>query len=264
MSGNPLNAPERKELPRQNYVRLIRNEIVDMPLALKEKSGISAAEQVDFWQLTYEALDVKWSDDAVINGDNFFAFQFGNKLETKKGDALDKTNPPYICSAAFAGLGLNVWVSDPDYDGSEIGECFILEQTKFFAGTQFEKMAPIPIERLGKDFTFDGEVRVIQTKAEREAGGTASAVAATVTQTVEITDNDEAAMAIASALVGLRADDKAGILTALSSIGPGKTLNGGSFMGRMASDLSGAIEALQTAGIIATVDGTIDAYASTD
>ncbi len=250
MSGNPLNAPDRKELPRQNYVRLIRNEIVDMPLALKERSGISAAEQVDFWQLTYEALDVAWSDGTVINGDNFFAFQFGNKLETKKGDALDKTNPPYICSAAFAGLGLNVWPLDPDYDGSDIGECFILEQTKFFAGTQFEKSAPIPIERLGKDFVFDGEVRVIQTKAEREAGGTASAVAATVTQTVEITDDVGVQAEIAAALIDKDVTDKAGILTALSTIGPGKTLNGGSFMGQVASNLQGALEALAKADII--------------
>ena len=258
MSGNPLNAPERKELPRQNYVRLIRNEIVDMPLALKEKSGISAAEQVDFWQLTYEALDVKWSDDTVINGDNFFAFQFGNKLETKKGDALDKTNPPYVCSAAFAGLGLNVWPLDPDYSGDEIGECFILEQTKFFTGTQFEKMAPIPIERLGKDFTFDGEVRVIQTKAEREAGGTASAVAATVTQTVEITDDESIKAEIASALRGKDVSDKGSILTALSTIGPGKTLQGGSFMGQLASNLKDTLNILATEKVIDITDGVIN------
>ena len=259
MTRNPLQAPDRKELPKQNYVRLIRNEIVDMPLALKEKSGISAAEQVDFWQLTYEALDVKWSDGEVINGDNFFAFQFGNKLETKKGDQLDKTNPPYVCTAAFAGLGLNIFPVDAEYDESVIGECFILEQTKFFAGTQYATAKPIPIERLGEDFTFDGEVRIIQTKAERESGATASAVAATATTTVEITENIGVGVEIRDALSGKDTTDKAGILTALLAIGPGKTLNGGSFMGLMASNLKGALDALVVADIIIVKgDGTIE------
>jgi len=250
MTSNPLQAPDRKELPRQNYVRLLRNEIVDMPLALKETSGISAAEQVDFWQLTYEALDVKWSDGEVINGDNFFAFQFGNKLETKKGDQLDKTNPPYVCAAAFAGLGLNIFPVDAEYDESVIGECFILEQTKFFAGTQYETTKPIPIERLGEDFSFDGEVRIIPTKAERESGATASAVAATVTTTVEITEDESVAAEIREALIGKELTDKAGILTALSTVGPGKTLNGGSFMGQIASKLSDTLMSLDKAGII--------------
>ena len=259
MSDNPLDAPERRELPRQNYVRLIRNEIVDMPLALKERSGIPASEQVDFWQITYEGLDVVWSTGEKIDGDNFYPLQFANKLETKKGDQLDKTNPPYVCAAAFAGLGLNSWPVDPKYTGSEIGECFIIEQTKFFAGTQFEKMAPIPIERLGSDFKFpDADVRTIPTKEERESGATASAVTSTVSQTVEITDDESVKAEIASALRGKDVTDKAGILTALSSIGSGKTLQGGSFMGQIASNLQDTLNILATEKVIDITDGTIE------
>lgn len=259
MTSNPLQAPDRKELPRQNYVRLIRNEIVDMPLALKERSGIPASEQVDFWQITYEGLDVVWSTGEKIDGDNFYPLKFSNKLETKSGDQLDKTNPPYICAAAFAGLGINIFPADDNYDGSEIGECFIIEGTKFFAGTQFEKMAPIPIERLGKDFKFpEADVRTIPTKAERESGATASTVAATVTQTVEITEDDGVASEIAAALIGMDVTDKAGILTALSTLGPGKTLQGGSFMGQLASNLRDTLDILATEDIIDITDGKID------
>src|SRR3990167_2004222 len=137
-------APQAREFTRRNVVRLIRNEIVDMPLTLKQASGIPANEEVPFWQITYEALDLGRSDGSALTGDNFPPLQFGTKLYDKNGDALDRTQPPFICAQAFGGLGVTAFPESGGYTGEEIGDCFVVESTKFAPGREL----PIPVERL--------------------------------------------------------------------------------------------------------------------
>ena len=233
-----ISAPDREELPFRNVAKLVRNEITDMPLKLKEKSGISPATQVDFWQITFEACDAAFTDGTLL------PIQFGTKLYDKAGEDLDKTQRPYTCAQAFAGLGIVIFPDSPSYTGEEIGEYFILEATKFATG----KPAPLPIERLGKDYTYTGEVRVVQSRQEREAGSPTSVSAPSSISITELAGNEAAQAEVATALAGINLEDRGEVIRALRNIGVGKTLNGASLLGLAASGK--AISELQAAGLI--------------
>lgn len=244
---DPANAPERTVLPRRNFAKCIKNEITDMPLRLKEASGVSAGEYIDFWNIEYECLDVVYSDG------NPLVINFGSKLYNKDGDMMDNTQRPAVCSQAFAGLGLVGFPDSPEYDeDSIVGNCFVVEGTQFFpAGS---RLVPIPVEVLGKDFAYGGEVRTMPARGE---GVNVAQVRAAAVKTVEIIDSPELRKQIAKALDGVEATDGTAILQALQPIGPGKTLGGASFFG-LAAGKSGVIAPLSSAGIIGiNGDGTI-------
>lgn len=235
---DPTTAPERKELPRRNFVRCITNEITDMPLKLKEASGIPAGEYVDFWNVEYQCLDAQYADG------NPLVVNFGSKLYDKNGDMLDATQRPGVCAQAFAGLGITAFPDADDYDeDAVIGQCFVTEGTQFFPPTS--RTVPIPVEVLGKDFVYQGEVRTLPVKGE---GTDVGAVAAAAVQTVEINDSEELKTQIAEALDDVDLDDRNAVINALQTIGPGKTLNGASFLGLAAG--GNVVEALKEAGII--------------
>ena len=245
---DPANAPERTVLPRRNFVKCITNEITDMPLRLKEASGVPAGDYVDFWKIEYECLDVVYSDgNPLVTG-------FGSKLYNKDGDMMDNTQRPAVCSQAFAGLGLVGFPDSPDYDEEEIvGQCFVVEGTQFFPPTS--RLVPVPVEVLGKDFTYGGEVRTLPAQGE---GVNPAQVQASAVKTVEITDSPELRKQIAEALGGMDVTDNTAILQALQPIGPGKTLGGASFFG-LAAGKSGVILSLIDAGIIAIINDLIKA-----
>lgn len=243
---DPANAPERTVLPRRNFVKCIKNEIADMPLKLKEASGVGAGEYIDFWNIEYECLDAVYSDG------NPLVVNFGSKLYNKDGDMMDNTQRPAVCSQAFAGLGLVGFPDSPDYDEDVVvGQCFVLEGTQFFPPTS--RLVPIPVEVLGKDFTYGGDVRTLPTKGE---GVDVVQVQATAVKTVEITNSPELCEQIARALDGVDSADNTAVLQALQPIGPGKTLGGASFFG-LAAGKTGVITPLIEADIISTKDGII-------
>ena len=251
-TANPLDAPDRRSFPKRNFARLVTNEIIDMPLKLKEKSGIPAGTHVDFWHIVYEALDAQWSDGEALK------VEFGSRVWQSRGkqqdggydksdsdQMMDKTQRPFVCAQAFAGLGIAAYPDSPDYTGEEIGECFIVEGVDFPTG----RPAPMPIERLGKDFTFEGDVRTIQSRAEREQGNPGS-VGVTVQTTVELTDagNESVAKQIIDAIGLVDPDDRGAVLRAIQTLGTGKTLKGQSILGLAAGGK--LVPALKEAGLI--------------
>ena len=216
-----------------------------MPLRLKEASGVGAGEYVDFWSVEYECLDVVYSDG------NPLVISFGSKLYNKDGDMMDNTQRPAVCSQAFAGLGLVGFPDSPDYNEDEVvGQCFVVEGTQFFPPTS--RLVPIPVEVLGKDFTYGGEVRTLPAQGESV---NPAQVQASAVKTVEIADSPELRVQIAEALDGTEAVDNTAVLQALQPIGPGKTLGGASFFG-LAAGKGGVVQSLVDAGIV-TVDGGI-------
>ena len=252
-TADPLAAPDRRSFPRRNFARLVTNEIVDMPLKLKEKSGISAGTYVDFWHIVYETLDAQFSDG------NPLRIEFGSRVWQSlgkqqdgtydRGDSeqlMDKTQRPFVCAQAFAGLGIVAYPDSPDYTGEEIGETFIIEPIEFPTG----RPAPMPVERLGKDFVYDGDVRTVPSREEREQGNPVSVGVATAITTIEITDNgnEDVAAKVGEILRNVDLDDRGAVLRAIQSIGTGKTLNGASILGLAAGGK--LVPALKEAGII--------------
>lgn len=155
--ANPLSAPEPKAFTRRNVVRCTKNEITDMPIALKAASKISAGDFVPFWNIEYECLDVKFDGPDAPP----FVINFGSRLVNKHGEPLDKTQRPAACAQAFAGLDIIAFPDDPEYEEDEIvGHCFVLEGVEFATG----KPAPLPIEHLEKNYVYEGDVRVITRK----------------------------------------------------------------------------------------------------
>ena len=243
---DPANAPERTVLPRRNFVKCIKNEIEDMPLRLKEASGVAAGEYVDFWNVEYECLDVVYPDG------NPLVINFGSKLYNKDGDMLDATQRPAVCSQAFAGLGMTGFPDSDGYRESEVvGQCFVVEGTQFFPPNS--RLVPIPVEVLGKDFTYGGDVRTLPSREDVNP----ATVQASAVKTVEIIDSPELRKQIAEALDGVDSTDNTAILQALQPIGPGKTLGGASFFG-LAAGKGGVVVPLVDAGVIRTdTSGTI-------
>ena len=252
-TANPLDAPDRRSFPRRNFARLVTNEIIDMPLKLKEKSGIPAGTHVDFWHIVYEALDAQWSDGEPLR------VEFGSRVWQSRGkqqdggydksdsdQMMDKTQRPFVCAQAFAGLGIVAYPDSPDYTGKEIGETFIIEPIEFPTG----RPAPMPVERLGKDFVYDGDVRTVPSREEREQGNPVSVGVATAITTIEITDNgnEDVAAKVGEILRNVDLDDRGAVLRAIQSIGTGKTLNGASILGLAAGGK--LVPALKEAGII--------------
>jgi len=126
-----------------------------MPLALKSASKIDAGAFVPFWNIEYECLDVKFSDGSP------FKINFGSRLVNKHGEPMDKTQRPAVCAQMFAGLDIIAFPDDPEYAEDEVvGHCFVVEGVEFATG----KPAPLPIEHLGADYEYEGEVRIIQSK----------------------------------------------------------------------------------------------------
>ena len=219
-SANPSAAPEPKALVRSNVVKVIKNEITDMPLRLKEKSNVEPGTYVPFWSIEYECLDVRYPDS------NAFITSFGSRLFNKHGEPMDKNQRPAACYAAFAGLGIISYPADPDYDESAIiDNHFIVEGTEFPTG----RPAPLPVEALGHDYTFTGDVRVLQPRNSDEvavSGGSAPI-------TTEVMDDDTLLSKLVDAVSGVDLTDNAALVDAIRSaqLGQGLTIGGESLLG---------------------------------
>ncbi len=218
--ANPQAAPEPKALVRSNTVKVIKNEITDMPLRLKEKSNVEPGTYVPFWSIEYECLDVRYPDS------NAFITSFGSRLFNKHGEPMDKNQRPAACSAAFAGLGIVAYPAATDYDESAIvGNHFVVEGTEFPTG----RPAPLPVEVLGHDFTFTGEVRTLQPRNSDEvavSGGSAPV-------TTEVMDDPDLLAKLVDTISGVDVNDIEALANAIRSaqLGQGLTLGGESLLG---------------------------------
>jgi len=218
--ANPSAAPEPKALVRSNIVKVISNEIIDMPLRLKEKSNVEPGTYVPFWSIEYECLDVRYPDS------NAFITSFGSRLFNKHGEPMDKNQRPAACSAAFAGLGIVVYPADPDYDESTvIGNHFVVEGTEFPTG----RPAPLPIKTLGPAYIYAGDVRVLQPRNSDEvavSGGSAPI-------TTEVMDDPELLSKLVDALSSVDLEDTGALANAIRSaqLGQGLTIGGESLLG---------------------------------
>jgi len=221
-AANPSAAPEPKALTRTNIVEVIKNEIADMPLRLKEKSNVAPNDYVPFWSIEYRCLDVRYPDG------NPFIISFGSRLFNKHGDPMDKNQRPAACSAAYAGLDLVAYPADPDYDEAEVvGNYFIVEGTEFPTG----RAAPLPVERLGADYTYTGEVRTLQPRNSDEASVAVSGGAAPIT--TEVMDDVNLLANLVDALAGVDLTDSTAQAEAIRSaqLGKGLTIGGESLLG---------------------------------
>lgn len=236
--ANPLNAPEPKALTRQNVVRCTKDEIIDMPLALKSASKIDAGTFVPFWNIEYECLDVKYSDGGA------FVINFGSRLVNKHGEPLDKTQRPAACAQAFAGLDIIAFPDDPEYEEDEIvGHCFVVEGIEFPTG----KPAPLPIEHLGKDYEYDGDVRVLPSKNDDAAAtGVAVQPGSSTPATAKEADS-KALSALADSLASESAESKEDIVRVVRDGGFGAMTIDGTSIFRLAIN-DELVEKLAAAG----------------
>lgn len=221
-SANPADAPEPKALTRTNIVKCIKNEITDMPLRLKEKSNVAPGDYVPFWTIEYECLDVRYPDS------NAFITSFGSRLFNKHGEPMDKNQRPAACSAAFAGLGIVAYPADSNYNEDEVvGNHFIIEGTEFPTG----RPAPLPVENLGHDYTYTGDVRVLQPRNSDEAAVAVTGGAAPVT--TEVMDDEVLLANLVDALAGVDLTDSTAQAEAIraAQLGKGLTIGGESLLG---------------------------------
>lgn len=161
---NPLTtettAPSQRRAFR-NVVQVVSNEIIDMPAALKSFESDPDA-YVPYWQIIYESHDVVTSSGAPLRGGR--SLTFGTKLLNRSGQKLGEDQRPYVCAQAFAAFGIVAFPGSDNYDESEvIGRSFVVESTSFPTG----KNTPIPVEDLGLDFEYTGEVRQLPPRGER-------------------------------------------------------------------------------------------------
>ncbi len=141
---------------------------------------------------------------------------------------MDKNQRPAACSAAFAGLELVAYPADPDYDESlVIGNHFVVEGTEFPTG----RPAPLPVEALGHDYTYTGEVRELQPRNSDEAAVAVSGGAAPIT--TEVMDDQELLANLVDALAGVDLTDSTAQAEAIRSaqLGKGLTIGGESLLG---------------------------------
>lgn len=221
---NPLAAKDPKKMERRNIARCVRNEVIDMPLALKEKSNVPANEYVPFWEIEYEALDVKWADG------NPLKVTFGSRLVDKNGDVLDNTQRPFVNAKAFAGFGIVAFPNDPNYDESAvIGQVFELTSVEFPTG----RPANIPTAVLGADFAIDpSKVRVITPKGEAGSAVAVPAVIGIAPSTIELTSEQGSAQleALKNALANASEEDAIDVIRE-AGLGSNLTLNGKGVVG---------------------------------
>lgn len=221
---NPLAAPEKSSGDFSNVARCTRNEIIDMPLAVRQAATpvIPANVYIPFWVMEYECLDTRWSDG------NPKRMYFSTRLFDKDGNILDKTQRPTVCAAAYAGLidangnpaPIIVFPEDPSYDASlVVGNVFLLRTHKFQVG----KPAPVPVQVFTPDHKFEGEVKVLQSSGEGTAVSGASIAQAATTQ--EATETQLAS--IIGAIADIADDNKAVTQKLLTSgLGNGLTIGG--------------------------------------
>jgi hypothetical protein len=161
---NPLSAPEKTSGSFTNIARCTRNEVIDMPLAVRQAATpvIPANIYIPYWVMEYECLDTVWSDG------NPKKLYFSTRLFDKEGNPLDKTQRPAVCATAFAGLvdeagnptPIIVFPEDPNYSADAVvGRVFQTRQHKFGVG----KDAPVPALAMAPDYTFTGTVKTLQS-----------------------------------------------------------------------------------------------------
>jgi len=218
---NPLtSAGAPKQFERRNVVRAVRNEIVDMPTQLKAASNIAQNDYVPFWEIEYEALDVKWNDG------NPYKVSFGSRLVDKNGATLDNTQRPFVNAKAFAGLGIIAYPDDPNYDeDAVIGNVFELVGVEFSVG----KPAMVPTAVLGQDFQFGGEVRVVTPKGEQGATAVPAVISAAA-NAIELTTDAAQLSAIRTLLTGVSEEDALDTLRD-NNAGQNLTVNGKGVLG---------------------------------
>jgi len=244
MTYNPLSAPAKKEFPKRNIARCTKNEIGDMPLVLKEASGISASEEISYWSMEYDCLDVRF-------GGEFGKVYFGSKLYDKNGDQLDATQRPAVNAQAFAGLGIVVFPEAPDYDESAvIGNVFELERVKFPPSEKANTAIPLAV--LGPDFVVAEED--IKDFDGGNGAGTSQVTASPMTS--EITESPELTAQLVEILDGVEPTKQA-VRAALFEVGFGAGMTfGGAGLNGLA--ISGKlVAALEEAGLIVIIDGVI-------
>lgn len=262
----------------KNHVRCVVDEIITLEeartrgLLFNDQFPQNSDPGEAYWDLRYEALDSRQADGGKVD------VRSGCRLFEKKQDGTykqaDKYRRPKQISTAFAGLGINAFPGDPEgkfdswcqsrgldtiganpvFDATKIvGNCFVVEKPPRNRENDRDPVnfaAPLPTAVLGPNYTYTGDVRLIQARQDQanEAGQQAPSPA----NFKDILTDDEAKASVLAAIAGkpTGALDEA-LMTA--GISHNFQVNGESVM---AAAVSGTLAAtLEKAGLI-SVNGS--------
>ena len=149
--------------------RVVQNEYAPCSKEYMEKANLT--EPVIQWQLRMEALDYQRADGTPG------IFSNGLNLRTKAGrDIKGPGSPPFELSVAFNGLGTPM---TPDSSGAgPTGGVFRFQSHTVKMGPTLRKNMYLPVEYLGDDYVYTGEVHTLKSKDSDQGTSTRSAIAA--------------------------------------------------------------------------------------